>query len=219
MKKQFLLLLSIIFFSLTFALSPSAASGAEPMISVHLSNYLGNQTSIPIKVNGTYKVKEDQSIILENGQDYRVTLTSNGGLELFKGNTRLKTFSSSFTISPDLDNLTDYVFLDNRAYLGKVTFIVQNKFIRPINELPLEDYLKSVVPHEMPASWGNSGGMEALKAQAVAARNYAMRRINWGSTIHDTQQSQVYGGYKKLDASNNEIALWHDKTTQGKSVV
>ena len=42
-----------------------------------------------------------------------------------------------------------------------------------INELPLEEYLYSVVPSEMPASYP----MEALKAQAVCARTYGYRYL------------------------------------------
>jgi len=45
--------------------------------------------------------------------------------------------------------------------------------ILPVNVLPMEDYLKGVVPAEMPPYWGS----EALKAQAVAARTYALRKI------------------------------------------
>ena len=49
--------------------------------------------------------------------------------------------------------------------------IESSKYVRPINEnIPFEDYLKGVVPHEMPASWQT----EALKAQAVAARTYSV---------------------------------------------
>ena len=39
----------------------------------------------------------------------------------------------------------------------------------------LEEYVKRI--YEMPSSWGDQGGMEALKAQAVAARSYALARV------------------------------------------
>lgn len=45
-----------------------------------------------------------------------------------------------------------------------------SKKIRVINKVKIEDYLKQVVPSEMPESFG----VEALKAQAVAARTYAL---------------------------------------------
>ncbi len=70
---------------------------------------------------------------------------------------------------------------------------------RTVNYVWLDDYLKGVVPRESPASWGDrSGGMEALKAQAVAARSYAIAdRRDWDyAETCDTTACQVYGGYR-----------------------
>ena len=69
---------------------------------------------------------------------------------------------------------------------------------RTVNALDMQSYLKGSVPREMPASWGdyNGGrGMEALRAQAVAARSYAWaeNRAHYGKTC-DTTACQVYGG-------------------------
>jgi len=67
-----------------------------------------------------------------------------------------------------------------------------------INELPLEQYLYGVVPRELPptSQWGQP---EAQKAQAVAARTYAMRglgkRAADGYDLRATTDDQVYGGY------------------------
>ena len=64
-----------------------------------------------------------------------------------------------------------------------------------VNILPLDDYLKGVVPREVPASWKPA----AVQAQAVAARTYAAfgRREPQAShyQICDTTACQVYGGY------------------------
>ena len=55
----------------------------------------------------------------------------------------------------------------------------------------LEDYLKRI--YEVPDAWGSSGGMEALKAQAIAARSYAMAYTNNGQNpICSTDQCQVF---------------------------
>lgn len=63
-----------------------------------------------------------------------------------------------------------------------------------INELPIEDYLLGVVPSEMPDSFN----IEALKAQAIAARTYALRNFGRfqkeGYDLCATSNSQVYGG-------------------------
>jgi len=69
--------------------------------------------------------------------------------------------------------------------------------VRVVNVLPMEMYVAGVVGREMPASWH----VEALKAQAVAARTYVLGRRNararYDFDLFDTQMSQVYGG---LDA-------------------
>lgn len=55
----------------------------------------------------------------------------------------------------------------------------------------IETYVKRI--YEMPGSWGDSGGMEALKAQAVAARSYALASTNNGAnSICATEACQVY---------------------------
>ncbi|PRY49222.1 SpoIID/LytB domain protein [Knoellia remsis] len=61
-----------------------------------------------------------------------------------------------------------------------------------VNALPMDRYLMSVVPAEMPASWA----IEAVKAQAVAARTYTAARLGSadGFDICDTTTCQVYPG-------------------------
>lgn len=65
-----------------------------------------------------------------------------------------------------------------------------------INDIPLEDYLKGVVPAEMPSKWNP----EALKAQAIAARSYAVatktagKHASKGFDLVDTTADQAYGG-------------------------
>lgn len=69
-----------------------------------------------------------------------------------------------------------------------------------LNSVGVQDYLRGVIPRESPASWGSAGsgrGMEALKAQAVAARSYALgsaSRSPSGASTCDTTACQVYGG-------------------------
>ena len=77
--------------------------------------------------------------------------------------------------------------------------------------MDIETYTKRI--YEMPNGWGDSGGMEALKAQAVAARSYALAWTNEGSggNICVTQTCQVYknsnkGG--KWEEAVNATAGW-----------
>ncbi len=83
-----------------------------------------------------------------------------------------------------------------------------------VNRLALELYLRGVVPAEMPSSWPAA----ALRAQAIAARSYAARKLRPGVSYFDTvddTRSQVYRGSKAerattnaaIDATANQV-LW-----------
>jgi stage II sporulation protein D len=71
-----------------------------------------------------------------------------------------------------------------------------------VNSLPLDSYLQGVVPDESPPSWP----LEALKAQAVAARTYAVATMKPGSTfdLYPDTRSQFYGGVAAEEPSTNE---------------
>lgn len=72
-----------------------------------------------------------------------------------------------------------------------------------INVVNLDDYLKGSVPNEMPVSFG----LEALKAQAIAAKNYVTKsKISEYYDVVDSTQSQVYYGYNSnTDISNKAV--------------
>ena len=80
------------------------------------------------------------------------------------------------------------------AYRGRIEIHPQKDGLLLINILPLEEYLKAVVPSEMPSSYE----MEALKAQAVCARTYAFKQmqgsrlLEYGADVDDSVNYQVY---------------------------
>jgi peptidoglycan hydrolase-like amidase len=86
---------------------------------------------------------------------------------------------------------------DNRTYRGKIeVFVNSRNTLTVVNELPLEEYLFGVVPNELsPVTYGE---IEALKAQAIAARTYIVRNLgqykNEGYDICSTDACQVYQG-------------------------
>jgi stage II sporulation protein D len=87
--------------------------------------------------------------------------------------------------------------IDNRSYRGALeVFGNARNALTVVNELPLETYLLGVVPNELsPTTFGQ---LEALKAQAVAARTYIVRNMgqykNEGFDICATDACQVYFG-------------------------
>ncbi|HPL54038.1 MAG TPA: SpoIID/LytB domain-containing protein [Bacillota bacterium] len=84
-----------------------------------------------------------------------------------------------------------------------------------INELPLEQYLYSVVPSEMPSAWHP----EALKAQAVASRNYTLATIgrhrDQGFDLCSTEHCQAYCGLEQEKESSAEAV----NSTKGKVLI
>jgi stage II sporulation protein D len=82
--------------------------------------------------------------------------------------------------------------LDGKQYRGKLEVAPQAGFLRVINIIPLESYLQGVVANEMPHTWP----LEALKAQAVAARTYALATVVKGKPfdLYADVRSQVYLG-------------------------
>ena len=86
------------------------------------------------------------------------------------------------------------VRLNGKAYRGRISVFVNAKgSLTVVNEVPLEDYLLGVVPAEL-----GLPQLEAQKAQAIAARTYAVANINgYGAQGFDmvpTVYSQVYKG-------------------------
>jgi len=83
------------------------------------------------------------------------------------------------------------IWINSKRYSGKINIVFRNNKILVINVLGVEKYLNSVVGSEMPHKWH----IEALKAQAIASRTYALRKTNNGLyDIDSTQTNQVYNG-------------------------
>jgi SpoIID/LytB domain protein len=74
-----------------------------------------------------------------------------------------------------------------------------------VNHLPLDDYLRGVVPTEMPSGWPS----EALKVQAIAARSYAVFHLHPSTgtfDVYDDTRSQVYRG-RNSEAASTDLAI------------
>ncbi len=107
------------------------------------------------------------------------------------------------------------IWLNKRRYSGEMRLINKGNRLLVINHLSLNKYLKSVVGSEMPKDWP----MEALKAQAVAARTYALNQMK-GNDYYDLDSnvsSQVYLGMesetnrtRRAVAATRNLVLLHN---------
>ena len=83
------------------------------------------------------------------------------------------------------------IWVGKKRYSGKLNLFILDSEILLVNVLGIEKYLSSVVGSEMPAKWP----LEALKAQAIASRTYALKQK--GNSLYDidsTNKNQVYSG-------------------------
>ncbi len=96
-----------------------------------------------------------------------------------------------------------YVYVGDRWYRGTTLVVPTDKGLTAINYVDLEQYLYSVLGSEMNGGWP----LEALKAQAVAARTYAIyKRENERNALYDlgnTQSAQVYKGLASESTSTH----------------
>ena len=105
----------------------------------------------------------------------------------------------------------EYVFKTTRFTVNSVeyrsSFIVKRiagSDFTFINRVTVEEYLYGVVPKEMSAGWP----LEALKAQAIASRNFVLtasnKYANYGFDVCNTVNSQVYGGFTAEKPLSNQ---------------
>ena len=93
------------------------------------------------------------------------------------------------------------------AYSGTLEIKEEEGGLTLVNDLYLEDYLKKVVPSEMPGSYE----LEALKAQAVCARTYAYRQIlgnsysQYGAHVDDSTSFQVYNNTEESARASEAV--------------
>ena len=120
-------------------------------------------------------------------------------LEAMKGKF-YKVNSDNIVIKP-----TSAGFVSAKGHWYRGIIMIQNKNgkLTVINNVPLEDYIRGVVPSEMPSSWST----EAHKAQAIAARSYALanlgKRARYGYDLKDTPEDQAYRGASAETSATN----------------
>lgn len=203
--KYLLPLLITLFFFFSF----SAVSQAEEMVTVKLVNYVGNTSELNLYLNGTY-FSTDPTLFLQEGVNYHVT--AKDGKVRIEGGENTYELTHSLVLVPEHYDTSHYVKINNRPYLGAMEIRLENNYIRPVNQLPIEDYLKGVVPFEVSPSWN----LESLKAQTLAARTYTY--AHYKKEMDDTTHFQVYGGYdwyanstKAVEETQGEVITYNNQ--------
>ena len=134
------------------------------------------------------------------------------------GKIQVGTLQSDKTIvlEPALNTLLVW---NKNSYSGKIFIIPAGNTFHLVEHAPLETYLYGVLPYEMSHSWP----LEALKAQAVAARTYTLKTLenvkNQNFDVFSDVRSQMYKGggkqydsvKKAVDGTRGEVLTYQDK--------
>lgn len=159
-------------------------------------------------LNGAVAFTADESLIYAKAENGVINIYSakNGGIYYTLDSTAVIEIAAAGG---------EAIRLNDTAYRGTIMLSADSGRIKIINCVKLESYLKSVVPSEMPASWN----IEALKAQAVCARNYALSNLgkykSQGFDMDDTVSNQVYKGVSAENPNSTKAV----EATQGISLL
>ncbi|MDO4547446.1 MAG: SpoIID/LytB domain-containing protein [Clostridia bacterium] len=178
---------------------------------------LGNLNSIGLTLMGSYALENDagfrfaDEVELEIIADDEYLYINSAGMIVNLGST--------FTLTRHTEESGIVIHETNRAnlYNGNLRLVNDAGSIRAILYIDIEEYLYGVVPYEM----SDSFPIEALKAQAVAARTYAASRKNANRDydVVDTTNDQVYRGFNgdtintiaAVDETRGIVGLYNGK--------
>lgn len=171
-------------------LTEGTKTSPEPILRVGLAT---GQGSAVFFAKGEYVVRDG-----ETGQglekfsaNVTLTVTERGGQFLLNG----KSVSAKTLVISRADWRTSLpISYHGKAYRGDFRLLMENGAITVINDVPLDDYVGGVLGAEVGADWP----MEALRAQAVAARTFALYSLDHheeeGFDVCPTTHCQAYGG-------------------------
>ena len=189
MKKR-LFVLPLVLLILFLAVVLPASADMQSSIRVYLRR-LQVEDTLRITVKGQYAT-QDGRLSFSDGAKLVVVLRGDQ-LVLHTGQTAV-VMGSSIKLVRCQSETPGYLLLNDGAgmYEGDLSLDIVENAIRPILTINVEDYLLGVVPFEM----GDSFPLEALKAQAVTARTYALRKSGSSGAydVEDTTNDQAYRG-------------------------
>ncbi len=168
---------------------------------------LGAPEELTLTLDGVYTVEHDAGFRFERGAQIRLYCQGDsvwmdaGALSLDMGPAL--TLTRQAARDGEENGLRIAETERDNLYPGDLSVCAENGSLRPVLSIQVEDYLRGVVAYEMSDEWP----IEALKAQAVAARTYALRAKANASKrdydLVDTTADQVFRG---VDAGLKRVA-------------
>lgn len=225
MKKSFSLLSAVLFLFLSFEVF---AAKSRPQ---YKKSFISQRKQPVIRVRVRKRLKN----VLVSGIDLKRKMHLNDSSKLFRGKKAIKFNCNGFSkknrgrigspvLLASLKSQTGLVTLGKEKYQGELLVVAnhQDPACDVINQIPIENYISSLLSKEMNSAWS----LEALKAQAVAARTYALHKMKSnqvskleGHNVHyhieSSEKHQVGGSF--FDATRKtELA---SRSTQGEVLI
>lgn len=172
-----------------------------------------NNSIWTVYCGGYSSFNEASSVIGGLGTNAQVVAPNNKMTEITNGLGVILVCDNSLAYPRIAPLNQDAITLSDRKYRGQIEFNRVSGKITAINVLNIEDYLYGTVPSEMPSKWH----IEAVKAQAVAARTYTTRthkHTNQAYDLCDGTHCQAYQGYTN-ESENTTQAV---KSTEGQKI-
>lgn len=177
--------------------SETSAKGFDVKEIVSSKQIVVAKTDTPIRKGATTNYEVIKTLKQGETADYLSSFTNSSKQLWYRVTTGAYT-GWVLASSVSLENFTGTPLAkvsNGLTYRGSFSLNPNGSKVQVINYLDMEDYLKGVVPSEMPASWPK----EAVKAQAIAARSYAANMM----ILTDSAASQVYRGFTAEDFRSN----------------
>lgn len=207
-QKQIARILIVAFLMVLPGIAFSPAHAENCIIRVLLTR-LNLTDRLEIALDGSYTM---DSISFQRGSKLIVSCSS-GKMILYYEGMALECEDELVLTRHETDgNLENGLRLNGNyaLYCGDLHLTTDGSMLSAVLYIPIEEYLLGVVPYEMSESFP----IEALKAQAVAARSYALYKANSGSSLYDlvdNTNDQVFKGY----FSGNEKTACAIQETKG----
>lgn len=179
------------------------AAGEEPFIRVLLS---GSAESRKLSFEGKYFLRlEEAGYYLDRSLGEFLVSFSNGRL-IIGNKKRYFQISAPATVRLVPASEDSRFLLDNTPYAGEMHFVLNASEVYLVNRVPIETYLRGVVPFEIPT--GVADYKEAVFSQAIAARSYAFYHLSHPASdqfhVYSDVRDQVYQGLKKTPPLSEE---------------
>lgn len=161
---------------------------------------LSGQSQVEIVGLNHFRIETNGKVWKSYNAGKRISVSRKGKNIVLEG----KTFNAPVYFTTG--NEAEAFFVKGNKYRGEMKIIPSawNNGVTVVNRVPMELYLKGVVPSEIVPSWKS----DAVKAQAVAARTYAVYHKGGyrsaGYDVTDDTRSQVYRGYSAETAATNK---------------